>query len=89
MRLIPNIRRKGQASESPPKRKMSKLAKGEERAAYLFLSPWIIGFIVLLAGPIIASEYLSMNECRWCPPLNGSGWDITKRWSTTANSLSP
>jgi multiple sugar transport system permease protein len=62
MRLIPNLRRKGQASESPPKRKMSKLAKGEERAAYLFLSPWIIGFIVLLVGPIIASVYLSMNE---------------------------
>jgi multiple sugar transport system permease protein len=41
---------------------MSKLAKNEERAAYLFLSPWIIGFIVLLAGPIIASVYLSMNE---------------------------
>jgi multiple sugar transport system permease protein len=41
---------------------MSKLAKGEERAAYLFLSPWIIGFIVLLVGPIIASVYLSMNE---------------------------
>ena len=62
MRLIPNLRRKGQASERPPKRKMSKLAKNEERAAYLFLSPWIIGFIVLLAGPIIASVYLSMNE---------------------------
>jgi multiple sugar transport system permease protein len=62
MRLIPNIRRMGQSAESPPKRKMSKLAKSEERAAYLFLSPWIIGFIILLAGPIIASVYLSMNE---------------------------
>ena len=62
MRLIPNLRRKGQAAESRPKRKMNKLAKGEERAAYLFLSPWIIGFVVLLAGPIIASVYLSMNE---------------------------
>ena len=62
MRLIPNLRRKDQATDRPPKKKMSKLAKGEERAAYLFLSPWIIGFIVLLVGPIIASVYLSMNE---------------------------
>ena len=62
MRLIPNLRRKGQASKSPPKKKISNLAKSEERAAYLFLSPWIIGFIVLLVGPIIASVYLSMNE---------------------------
>jgi multiple sugar transport system permease protein len=62
MRLVPNLRQKEQASEGPPKKKLSKLAKGEERAAYLFLSPWIIGFVVLLAGPIIASVYLSMNE---------------------------
>jgi multiple sugar transport system permease protein len=28
----------------------------------MFLSPWIIGFIVFLLGPIIASVFLSMNE---------------------------
>ena len=62
MRLVPNLRQKEQAAGSLRKKKMSKLAKSEERAAYLFLLPWIIGFVVLLAGPIIASIYLSMNE---------------------------
>ncbi len=61
MKLIPNFRRRARASDKPKYRR-SKLAKREERAAYLFLSPWIIGFIVLLVGPIIASVYLSMNE---------------------------
>ncbi len=39
--------------------KMGRLARQEEREFYLFISPWIIGFILFGAGPIIASAVLS------------------------------
>lgn len=42
--------------------RVSKLAKREEVAAYLCLLPWIIGFVVFLAGPLIASLAMSFTE---------------------------
>ena len=50
MKLLPNFRQSSLTLKKP-KRKLSKLAKQEERAAYLFLSPWLIGFLVFLLGP--------------------------------------
>lgn len=32
------------------------------RAGYAFLSPWLIGFLGLTAGPMIASLYLSFTD---------------------------
>ncbi|MFL5802144.1 MAG: carbohydrate ABC transporter permease [Roseiflexaceae bacterium] len=37
-------------------------AKHEERVAYLFLLPWLIGLLVFWIGPIVASVILSMTE---------------------------
>jgi len=34
----------------------------EELTAYLFLSPWIIGFVVFTAGAMIASFFISLND---------------------------
>jgi multiple sugar transport system permease protein len=34
----------------------------ESLMGYLFLSPWILGFVVFLAGPMIASFYLSFTQ---------------------------
>lgn len=34
----------------------------EEIEAYLFLAPWIVGFLVFTAGPILASVYFSMTD---------------------------
>jgi multiple sugar transport system permease protein len=34
----------------------------ETRAAYGFLSPWIFGFVVLTAGPMLATLYLSFTN---------------------------
>ena len=34
----------------------------ETRAAYGFLSPWIIGFLVFMAGPMVASLVLSLTD---------------------------
>uniref|UniRef100_A0A7C4KIZ0 Sugar ABC transporter permease n=1 Tax=Anaerolinea thermolimosa TaxID=229919 RepID=A0A7C4KIZ0_9CHLR len=41
---------------------LGKLDLMEERAAYLFLLPWLIGVVFLLAGPIIASVFISFTK---------------------------
>ena len=35
----------------------------EAISGYLFISPWLVGFLVLFAGPIVASLLLSF--CQW------------------------
>lgn len=44
------------------RRRASHHARREERAFYLFISPWIIGFIVFSAGPILAAAYFSLTN---------------------------
>lgn len=41
---------------------MSKLRRREALWFYLFASPWIIGFVVFLLGPMIASIYISLTD---------------------------
>lgn len=43
-------------------RSSSLVRKRDERIAYLLLTPWIIGFVVFIAGPIIASIILSLTR---------------------------
>jgi len=51
--------------------KLGRLAKNEAKWAYLFLSPWLIGFLALVLGPMLASLFFSftqydvLNEARW------------------------
>ncbi len=50
---------------------LGRLAKNEAKWAYLFVAPWVIGFVVLTLGPMIASLFFSftqydvLNEARW------------------------
>ena len=37
-------------------------ARREERAGYLFISPWLIGTLVFLIGPIVASLVISLTN---------------------------
>jgi multiple sugar transport system permease protein len=41
---------------------LGKQARREEREFYLFISPWIIGFILFDAGPIVASFVVSFTN---------------------------
>ena len=52
------MRRKNKGEQQ----KLSPMAKYEERIAYVFLSPWLIGLLVFWIGPILASIVLSMTE---------------------------
>ncbi len=38
------------------------MRKREALMGYLFLSPWLIGFVVFLLGPMVASIYLSLTD---------------------------
>jgi multiple sugar transport system permease protein len=44
------------------KRLRAKEAGRDNRAGYLFLLPWLIGLVVIVAGPMIASLYLSFTN---------------------------
>lgn len=48
--------------ETRPKRKQRGLLWAEARDAYLFLLPWMIGFLAFTIGPMLASLYISFTE---------------------------
>src|SRR5699024_638840 len=56
------------------KTKTKNLKRREEIAFWLFLSPWIIGFIFFTGGPIIASLFLSFTEYNIINPPEYSGF---------------
>lgn len=45
-----------------PARKALSYRKKEMIAGYLFISPWIAGFLLFILGPIIASFYFSLTD---------------------------
>ena len=46
----------------------SRNSRREAIVAYLFLSPWLFGFVVFMAGPMIASLYLSFTQYKVISP---------------------
>ncbi len=44
------------------RRRSGPLARSEATAAYVFISPWIIGFLVFTLGPMVASLYFSLTD---------------------------
>ncbi|WP_199826351.1 carbohydrate ABC transporter permease [Streptomyces sp. SBT349] len=47
----------------------------DTRAAYLFILPWIVGFVLLTAGPMIASFVLSFTNYDGIRPTQNVGLD--------------
>lgn len=51
------------SSLAPPEHKrVSRMRRQEALEGILYLSPWILGFIVFVAGPLFASIYLSFTK---------------------------
>jgi len=56
--------------------KMGRLARSEAWWAYLFISPWAFGFLLLTLGPMLASLFFSftqydvLNDARWVGTKN-------------------
>ncbi|TDC36101.1 sugar ABC transporter permease [Micromonospora sp. 15K316] len=57
------------------RRRRPSLARREARWALLFLAPWIVGFLVFQAGPMIASAWLSLTEYDVINPPEYTGLD--------------
>ncbi len=53
-----------------PRRRLFQMnmRKREALFGYIFLSPWLIGFVVFLIGPMIASIYLSLTQYKMISP---------------------
>ncbi|MCC6167851.1 MAG: sugar ABC transporter permease [Caldilineaceae bacterium] len=52
-----------QAALAPPhRRRWTAAQRREALEGVLYLSPWIIGFLVFVAGPLLASAYLSFTK---------------------------
>ena len=49
-------------------------ARSEERAGFALASPWVIGFLVFMAFPILLSLVLSMTNWKGSGPLSGADW---------------
>ncbi|MFD9879692.1 ABC transporter permease, partial [[Kitasatospora] papulosa] len=45
------------AGDGPPPNGGKGTGRGENLAGYLFMSPWIAGFLFLIAGPMVFSLY--------------------------------
>ncbi|MBM0235648.1 sugar ABC transporter permease [Micromonospora sp. STR1_7] len=60
---------------APGRRRRTPLARREARWAYLFLAPWIIGFLIFYAGPMVASLWLSFTEYDVINPPEYNGLD--------------
>ena len=53
---------------------MSRRAKREALEGILFASPWLIGFVLFTAGPMIASFLLSFTQWNGITPLHDLKW---------------
>jgi multiple sugar transport system permease protein len=59
----------------PVARRRTGHAQAEERAAYAFLSPWLIGLVVFVAAPLAWSVYISMSDEQLVKPGQFIGLD--------------
>lgn len=61
------------------------LQKREAAAAYLYISPWLVGFVLLTLGPMVASLYLSFTDYN---VINGQmpRWVGLRNYITVFNS---
>lgn len=55
------------------RRKLGRTERTEAKWAYLFLSPWIIGFFAFTLGPMIASLFFSFTEYNVLSPARWVG----------------
>lgn len=57
------------------RRKIGRMAKREELAFWLFILPWLIGFIAFSGGPILASMVISLTEYSILQPPKFIGFE--------------
>jgi multiple sugar transport system permease protein len=53
------------------------MSRQETRWTWLFLAPWVVGFLVFTGGPMIASLVLSFTEYDVISAPSSSAWTTT------------
>lgn len=67
------------------RQQLGRLERTEAKWAYLFIAPWVIGFLVFTLGPMVASLFFSftqwdvLNEARWVGGKNYADLATTDR----------
>src|SRR4051794_20125655 len=61
---------------------LTKRRRQEALWFYLFVSPWLVGFLVFLLGPMVSSIYLSMTDWDSFTPAKWVGLDNYRRLLT-------
>lgn len=61
-------------------KRRSRLLDREERAAWLFLTPWALGFVFFLVGPAAVAAVLSFSEWNPVRSLDGARWMGTAQY---------
>lgn len=54
--------RKTRAAAPTARGRRGRRGRQENLAGYLFMSPWIAGFLLLTAGPMVASLYFAFTD---------------------------
>ncbi|WP_286219371.1 carbohydrate ABC transporter permease [Paraoerskovia sediminicola] len=77
MSVVSELRRTsgGKSPKTPGSKRRSAAHRGDGRAALVFLAPWFVGLIVITAGPMIASGYLSFTDYSLLEPPSWIGLD--------------
>ncbi|MBN1400256.1 MAG: sugar ABC transporter permease [Anaerolineae bacterium] len=52
---------------------MSRMQRREALEAYVFISPWVIGMLLFVGGPILASAFLSLTDWSLLAPMQFVG----------------
>jgi multiple sugar transport system permease protein len=65
--------------ERPAERRMSIARRREALQGYLYIAPWIIGFLIFVAGPLVASLYYSFT---YYPLLQDPSWIGLENYTT-------
>src|SRR5215469_7708068 len=60
--MLARLARNRPDAATAPNRATGRVARREQRAAYLFISPWILGLILFVMGPVAASIVLSLTN---------------------------
>lgn len=55
------------------RQRLGPLAKAETRWAYVFIAPWLIGFLVFTLGPMVASLFFSFTQYNVLSPARWVG----------------
>lgn len=62
-------------TETAPGRRKVSAATRDTVAGYLFMTPWLLGFVFIVGGPVLVSLYLSFTEYNILGSPSWVGWD--------------